>query len=198
MTLETEILQSISRITSEVPAFSWGVEQVNSLLRSRAGATVLVVETGAEGAGPALMQGEEVQAFLAGSEPQKLLYAVPLVDRGREIGRLVAGFGNPVLPTSETRRIAEFAGEQLGGLLGRTHLRAHGGALRTELKRLKGDLAHSKLLARAEGLLTSRHGLSASEARNWLAENARKSGRPLAEVAERLVTYHINAGRLTA
>jgi len=123
MQRETEILQAISRITSAAPAFTTAVEQVSSLLRAQAGATVLLIETGASRGAPSIMRRPEVRTFLAGPEPEKRLYTLSLTDRSKEIGRMIIAFADPLLPAEATRKLANVTAEQFARLLGRKHPR---------------------------------------------------------------------------
>lgn len=193
-TLEEALLHELSHIANTAPAFTWAVERTQSLLQYEAGLALLLVDL--DSTSP--LAQPEVQAFLSSPNQAKLLYTVPLIDRGAEIGRIVAGFADPPLDSDAARRVAVFAGEQLGSLLGRARLRSKRSALRQELIQLRASLEAQKLLSRAEGLLASRHGLTAEQAHEWLASQSRSSGKPVTALAEQLVLLHTRAVRLSA
>lgn len=192
---ESGILSEISRIVSEAPAFTWAVENIASLLRTSAGGALFFVDldTGSEP-----LARSEVREFLASAHPCKLLYTMPVRDRGAEVGRLIAAFSDPPLPTDTPQRLARFASEQLGSLFGRWRLRNHRAALRRELEALRQRLADGKVLARARGILIDHHAMSAAAADQWLAEQSRKTGRPSGAIANDLISAHAGDARLTA
>ncbi|MGJ5818891.1 ANTAR domain-containing protein [Paludibaculum fermentans] len=193
-TLEVSILHEISHIANNAPAFTWAVEKTQSLLRREAELRLLLVEL--DSGSPLARQ--EVQDFLALPNQAKLLYTSPLVDKGQEIGRVVVGFADPALAPEAAHRIAEFVGQQLGSLLGRARLRSRRTALVQELERLRDRLDQRKILSRAEGLLSSRHGLTSQQARSWLESQSLASGKPASVLAEQLVLLHTRAVRLSA
>ncbi|MBN9660406.1 MAG: ANTAR domain-containing protein [Acidobacteria bacterium] len=193
-TFEQSILHEISHIATTAPAFTWAVEKVQALLQRKAGLKLLLVDL--EAASPLAKQ--EVQQFLAVPNQAKLLYTSALRDKGQEIGRLVAGFADPPLSPEAAQRLARFLGEQLGSLLGRARLRSRRSGLRQELEQLKARLDGRKTLSRAEGLLSSRHGLTSQQARAWLESQSRASGKPVTVLAEQLVLLHTRAVRLSA
>ncbi|WP_321475254.1 ANTAR domain-containing protein [uncultured Paludibaculum sp.] len=193
-TLEESILHEISRIANNAPAFTWAVERTQSLLRREAELQLLLVDL--DSGSPLARQ--EVQDFLALPNQAKLLYTTSLIDKGQEIGRVVVGFADPALEPEAAHRIAEFVGQQLGSLLGRARLRSRRTALVQELERLRDRLDERKILARAEGIIASRHGLSSQQARAWLESQSRSSGKAASVLAEQLVLLHTRAVRLSA
>lgn len=193
-TLEESILHEISHIAHNAPAFTWAVERTQSMLQREAGLKLLLVEL--EAGSPLARQ--EVQQFLASPNQAKLLYTSVLKDKGQEIGRIVVGFVDPPLSPEAAQRLSVFLGEQLGSLLGRARLRSRRSSLKQELEQLRARLDDRKILSRAEGLLSSRHGLTSQQAREWLESQSRASGKPATVLAEQLVLLHTRAVRLSA
>ncbi|MGC4054997.1 MAG: ANTAR domain-containing protein [Paludibaculum sp.] len=192
--LEESILHEISHIANNAPAFTWAIEKTQSLLERETGLELLLVDL--EAGSPLARQ--EVQQFLSAPNQAKLLYTAALKDKGEDIGRIVVGFVDPALSPDAAQRLAVFLGEQLGSLLGRARLRSRRSSLRQELEQLRARLDDRKILSRAEGLLSSRHGLTTEQARAWLESQSRASGKPATVLAEQLVLLHTRAVRLSA
>jgi hypothetical protein len=117
ITDESFFISEIRRIASEAPAFPWAVRQMAGLLKRHAGGALFLFERTWK---KTPLARAEVREFLASNHRCKFLYTIPLIAHGAEVGRLVAAFADPPLPTDAPQRIARFAGEQIASLLGRT------------------------------------------------------------------------------
>lgn len=112
---ESQLIREIGRLANSSSTIEIAVERIAALLESAAGARIFSVETNADA--PSVFVRQDVRDFLAAPEARcRLIYAVPLKDHGRDIGRLVAAFADPALPADVPQRLAKFAGEQLGTL----------------------------------------------------------------------------------
>ncbi len=194
---EKEILQEISRIASQARSFAAGVERVRTLLEHGAGLRSLFVEAFDHTSNPeiSVRQAELEPLFALAGLPYKFVYSVGLRSDGKDHGRLVLAFAYSDFPGDAPRRIATFAGEQLGILLERTRLLERRAARQKQVDDLKQRLAADKVLARAEGLLTGRYRYSAAAAKQWIASRGRKTGLTETQVAERLVQMHATPER---
>ncbi len=175
MQLEREILHQISQVAANAPSLDWALEEAARLFEDRLGGRTLAV-----------------------NPVSTADYVAPLVDHGREVGRLAAGFEDSPLDAAALRRILVFAGEQLGSVAGRDALRHESCELRSRIERMQETLRVDKLLARAKGLLASRLSLRPDIAERQLIERAQKSGRPVAQIAESVVALYTEARSLTA
>lgn len=189
---EILILQEISRVASQSRSFAAGVERVRAILEQQAGLHSLFTEAFERGAELeiSVRQNELEPLFAVEGLPYKFVYSVGLRNNGRDLGRLVLAFAYASFPGDAPRRVATFAGEQLGLLLARTRLAERREANQRKLDDLRDRLAAEKVLTRAEGLLTGRYQYSAETAKQWLAAQGRKKGLTTVEVAERLINLH--------
>ena len=193
---EKLILQEISTVTNLARSFTAGVERVRATLEREAGLRSLFTEIFESGSELEIrVRQDELQPlFELEGLPYKFVYSVGLRSNGRDLGRLVLAFAYASFPGDAPRRVATFAGEQLGILLARTRLAERRAAAQRKLDDLRDRLAEDKVLTRAEGLLTSRYHYSAAAAKQWLAAQGRKKGLTAAEVAERLINLHATTG----
>jgi GAF domain-containing protein len=194
--LETEqsILLQISRIANSHRNFHRAVERIAAVLEREADGKAFMVELpGAEPNGSLLTTSADIQDFLASIEsPYRSLFYVPLRDGGEEIGKLIACFASDKFQGDLPRRLAEFAGEQIGMLLARSRLTSDNEARRNELASLKAELSARKSIARAQGHLISREGLNPQQAIEWLTRQSAKTGLPIHYVADRVTDLYLH------
>jgi hypothetical protein len=191
---EQSILLQISRIASSHRNFHRAVERIAAVLQREADGKAFIVELPrGEPAASLLTTSAEIQDFLASIDLRyRSLFYVPLRDGGEEIGKLIACFASDKFQGDLPRRLAEFAGEQLGMLLARTRLTGDNKARRNEIATLKGELSERKSIARAQGHLISREGLTPEQAIQWLTRESTKTGLPLHEVADRVADIYLH------
>jgi hypothetical protein len=191
---EQSILLQISRIASSHTNFNRAVERIAAVLEREADGKAFIVELpGAEPNGSLLTTSAEIQDFLASIDsPYRSLFYVPLRDGGEEIGKLIACFASDEFQKDLPRRLAEFAGEQLGMLLARTRLTSDNKIRRNEIATLKAELSARKSIDRAQGQLISKQGLSPQQASQWLAQQSAKTGLPIHQVADRVTELYLH------
>ncbi|MBI5086520.1 MAG: ANTAR domain-containing protein [Acidobacteria bacterium] len=164
------------------------------MLRREAGGVIFRAEPGGE----LRLNQAEVYEFLNSVRVCKMLYTVPLIEQGQQLGWLVAAFADPPLALDVPHRLARFAGQQLGSLLVRSNPRARRPSPVEKLEDHRGDMAGASLYSRALELLVGRHKLSVAEAKEWLEAESRRTGRAREDIAERLVQFHSREARLSA
>lgn len=184
---EKELLFVISRIATQSDSFPEAVERIGNLFERELGGQGLIVrerETSLAGAGSIASTAElffEETAHL----PSRSLYTVALRANGKELGRIVAFFACDEPAKGMRQRLTNFAGEQLGTMLDRLRLAKRRRQLRTEIARIRTNLATRKALQRAEGIL-SRRGLERDNARVWLQRESARRGQSVLQVANGL------------
>jgi hypothetical protein len=187
---EKELLVRISRIATESASFGDAVEKIGDLMEQELGGKGLIVKE-LEDRLPGGMASSAEQFFEETAHlPFRSLYTVALRANGQELGRLVAFFACAESSDSLRQRVAQFAGEQLGVMLERLRLAKRRRQLRTEISKIKANLATRKALQRAEGLLGKR-GLEPETARLWLQREAAKRGVSLLHAANRLFDQEV-------
>jgi hypothetical protein len=184
---EKEILFLISRIVTQSESFPVAVERIGVLFERELGGQGLIVrerENSLTGAGSIATTAElffQETAHL----PSRSLYTVALRANGQELGRIVAFFACEETAEGMRQRLTNFAGEQLGTMLDRLRLAKRRRQLRTEIARIRTNLATRKALQRAEGIL-GRRGLERDSARVWLQHESARRGQSVVQVANGL------------
>lgn len=117
---EAQLRSEIQDLTLRAPGLSWAVRRISELLKQKAGLALFVVEQRRRAAG-SLFSRPEVRAFLGSAHSSKLLYTVPLVENGVELGRLMAAFADPPFSPGTARGLAQFVGQQLAALTASRH-----------------------------------------------------------------------------
>jgi hypothetical protein len=114
---EKKILFEISQIARKSTSFLSALQELTDVLEGGLGARVLLVSVPAA-SGPI---AEHAERFLeeTAETPFRSLYTVSLQAGGRELGKLLVFFASGCSDEVMTRRLASFAGEQLGMLLER-------------------------------------------------------------------------------
>ncbi len=179
---EKELLLRISSIANQSAGFGDAIEKIGSLMEQELEGKGLIVSQ-LEDDLPGSFASSTEQFFEETAHlPCRSLYTVALRANGQELGRLVAFFACAESSDGLRQRVANFAGEQLGSMLERLRLAKRRRQLRTEISRIKANIATRKALQRAEGLLGKR-GLEPETARSWLQREAAKRGVTLRQVA---------------
>jgi hypothetical protein len=187
---EKELLFRISRIANQSASFGDAIEKIGDLMEQELEGKGLIVGE-LEDDVPGSIAASAEQFFEETAHlPSRALYTVALHANGEELGRLIAFFACAESNEGVRQRVANFAGEQLGIMLERLRLAKRRRQLKTEISRIKANLATRKALQRAEGILGKR-GLSPETARLWLQREAEKQGLTLLEAANRLFDQEI-------
>jgi len=187
---ENEVLFQISHIVNGRLSFAQAVEQIGLLLAREAGGKGVIVD----GAGPSIDAIKLLDSF---DQPYRSLYNVVLRNGGGILGRATLCFAADRFQGAILQRLADFVGEQLGMLLGRTRLAERKAHLKREIEEMKEDLATRKITQRAEGILIAQRGMTAAAARRWIAQQSEKTGLSKQGVADRIIAYHQATGLLT-
>lgn len=184
---EAEILLQVSQIVSSAGRFADALARIRLLLEQTLGAQTVSIELpGSEPAEAPVTQ--YVDTFLEPSGlPYRSLYTVSLRAEGRELGRLVACYASREFSGGAAQRVSQYVGEQLGTLLVRTRLGEDSVRLQEELAALREDLSTRKVHQRAEGILTTRRGMTLRAAKAWISREARQSKLSARRVAEKIV-----------
>jgi hypothetical protein len=111
------------------------------------------------------------------------------------LGTLIAIFALESAHGAVLKRIATFAGEQLGTMLVRICLSGTRDDLRAELAEIRDDLATRRAVQRAEGFLTTRWGIDASAAKLWMLRRVEETGLPMLAVARAVLSEQEDAER---
>jgi hypothetical protein len=176
---ETEALFRISELVNGRQPFPTVVEQIELLLEKHFSGQGIFLDD----------SGESAVRLDSASQPYRSLFTVDLRDGGVSLGKATVVFASETFQGDLPRRLAEFAGEQLGMLLVRTRLAQTAAELRLDIARLHRDLAARKVLQRAEGILVARRGMLAVAARHWIEQQSAKTGLTKAAVADRIIAY---------
>jgi GAF domain-containing protein len=182
---EKELLFRISRIANQSASFGDAIEKIGDLMEQELEGRGLIVRE-LEDDLPGSIAASAEQFFEETAHlPSRALYTIALRANGQELGRLIAFFACAESSDGLRQRVANFVGEQLGIMLERLRLAKRRRQLKTEISRIKTNLATRKALHRAEGILAKR-GLPPETARLWLQREAAKRGLTQLEVANRL------------
>jgi hypothetical protein len=184
---EAGLILQISRIVNGHVPFKKAVDQIASLLEAEANGRALILDLKEDRPAPVPDFAKFLDAF---ELPYRSLFSVDLKDGSKRWGRVVLCFASSDFQGEQPRRISHFVGEQLGMLLGRTRLRERNAKLNREIEKIADDLAHRKLMQRAEGLLIANRRMTAEAARRWIEQQSVKTGLSIRDVADRVIAYH--------
>jgi hypothetical protein len=195
---EKALLLQISRIANKAASFRAAVEGLGALLEAELGCKGLIVNQPDEPRGDKARGDRDAFATCAehffqetAHLPARSLYTVALRANGQELGRLIAFFAGIESSTGIDasdglpQRVVTFAGEQLGLMLERLRLAKRRKQLRTEVAKIRYNLATRKAIHRAEGILAKR-GMNPETARMWLRREAERQGLSALHVANEL------------
>lgn len=196
--IERSILLALSGATSRSNSFAAAVSDVRALLETHLDLHALVIDVFPfeNGGTISVREGEFDSLFALTDVPYKAVYTVSLRAGGVNLGRLAAGFASLSELGDLPKRVAHFAGEQLGLVLERERLHDLRTAQERWLRDSRVSMSERKIVSRARGLLTAHHGMSEVGAGTWLAKQASKSGLTVAAIAERLLIVQ-NSPRLS-
>jgi hypothetical protein len=183
---EQEILLRISNIVNGFVTFAQAVVRIRLLLEHAAGAKALIIKIpgrSVSAQGPANLLDSLDQAY-------RSLYTVDLRLGSKILGSATLCFATDRCQGALPERLANFVGEQLGMLLGRTRLAERQKDLKGEIERIEIDLATRKLRQRAEGILVDRCGVSPALTKRWFALESSKTGLSETAIATRLIATY--------
>ena len=183
---EREILFRISNIVNGLLTFAQAVERIGLLLDRAADAKALMIENSNRPGGVL----EPVKLLDSLDEPYRSLYTVDLRHGGETLGKATLCFASDHFQGALPERLSNFVGEQLGMLLARTRLVERQAQLRTEVEKIDKDLAHRKLMQRAEGILVAKCGIAPGYAARWIDQESSKTGLSTCAVASRLIAIY--------
>lgn len=183
---EKALLLQISQIANQSASFRAAVEGIGALLESELACKGLIVNQPDESRGKDAFATSAEHFFQETAHlPARSLYTVALRANGQELGRLIAFFAGFESNDGLPQRVVTFAGEQLGLMLERLRLAKRRKQLRTEVAKIRYNLATRKAIHRAEGIL-ARRGMNPETARMWLRREAEKQGLSTLHVANEL------------
>ncbi len=188
---EPELLFQISDIVNGRHSFAEAVEQIDLLLGREAHAKTLLIEH------PLIEQPgspDAVALLESFDQPYRSLYTVDLRDSAETLGKATLIFASNHFLGAVPRRLADFVGEQLGMLLGRTRLADRRAHLKREIEKIETELATRKVMQRAEGLLIAQRGMTSAAARRWIELQSQRTGLAPNDVADRVIAYHQETG----
>ena len=131
--------------------------------------------------------GLDIEAGDTGS-PAIAVASAEIAAKGRRFGEVHIRFDLGKTTVESPVRLARFIGRQLGLVLAGAETAAANEALERELARMDEDLSTRKVFHRARGILARDLGVTEQHAGNMLRVHSRRTGRPLGQIAEAVVT----------
>ncbi len=116
------------------------------------------------------------------------LLSAPLVSGGRITGVMNVHHRQPHAHTPDEVALVTFIGEQLGGAIEKARLAEENRRLQEETLEMKRQLELRKLVERAKGILQRQRNLTEEEAYLLLRNESRRQRRPMAELAQAIVS----------
>jgi hypothetical protein len=182
---DPELLLAVSAIASSDAGFPDVVEQMEHLLvEAQACRGLVVLDQRGEAIFPIAGNGGRVPRSLSDA-----ILSRPVRAGARNVRVL---FVSEREDSNRCARLADFVAEQIGALLARDHPLDRRDALRDRLTQLQQELTAGKLIARAKGLLMSKHHLSELAADRWIEQESRRAGVSAITVAQQIIAAHTN------
>jgi uroporphyrinogen-III synthase len=113
--------------------------------------------------------------------------SVPLVSGGELIGVLNVHHKEPRHHSPAEIALLSFVGEQMGGVIAKSHLAEENSKLQEQAVEMQGQLETRKLVERAKGILQKRYDLTEEQAYLCLRNESRRTRRPVRELAQIIV-----------
>lgn len=113
--------------------------------------------------------------------------SVPLVSGGELVGVLNVHHRDPRNHSPAEIALLSFVGEQMGGVIAKSHLAEENSKLQEKAANIQDQLETRKLVERAKGILQRRYELTEEQAYLRLRDESRRTRRPVRELAQVIV-----------
>ncbi len=182
--MSTQLIAKLSAFTASSTPAQAVIERTAHLIRTILGAVRVSITLRA---GRTVVSAESVAT--AQDPHPGLLFSRPIRVRGNDYGILQADFDRPTVSPQQLMQTLETAGWLIGGLARRLSLEVERNQLEAGVQDLQAELNQRKTLARATGIVAELRGLTIADAQRWIEDEAVKTRRSAAELADRIVLH---------